>query len=194
MSDDFVRLVSQANPAHRSQYQPAHNGYPPSTSTHQQHNDSQQLDPFFDDDDEAPDSAFGPIRQDAMQSKESGLPLTRNAALPAGVGASQVTLEPPRDILQDWDAEPLPPPSSNAKPFAGSAAFPGSQTPYEKGISKRPKRWKWKLPWSKHEEVLTGERIIALNNPTANVEFASNYVSTSKYNAVTFAPKFLFGA
>ena len=46
MSDDFVRLVSQANPASRNQYQPANTGYPPSSSP------PQALDPFFDDDDD----------------------------------------------------------------------------------------------------------------------------------------------
>lgn len=44
--------------------------------------------------------------------------------------------------------------------------------------------------------VLEGERMIHINDPTANApsKFASNYVSTSKYNLVTFLPKFLFGA
>lgn len=39
-----------------------------------------------------------------------------------------------------------------------------------------------------------GPRIIMLNNPPANAvhKFISNYVSTAKYNAVTFLPKFLF--
>ena len=50
MSDDFVRLVSQANPATRKQYQPANTGYPPSSSP-------QVLDPFFDDDDDGQDDA-----------------------------------------------------------------------------------------------------------------------------------------
>ena len=74
MSDDFVRLVSQANPAFR-QYQPANNGYPPSSSfsPHSHSPSGQALDPFFDDDDDIPDSAFG--RPILMQSKESGLPL-----------------------------------------------------------------------------------------------------------------------
>ena len=76
MSDDFVRLVSQANPASRNQYQPANAGYPPSSSP------PQALDPFFDDDDDVPDSAFG--RPPAMQSKESGLPFAGSGAPPAG--------------------------------------------------------------------------------------------------------------
>ncbi|KAI0070017.1 phospholipid-translocating P-type ATPase [Panus rudis PR-1116 ss-1] len=191
MSDDFVRLVSQANPALR-QYQPASNGYPPSSSQQPQYsNPSQQLDPFFDDDDDAPDSAFGgPMRPDLMQSKESGLPLTRNAAAPAG--ASQYSLHPEQDMLH-WDDDP-PATTNTAAPFSGSVSFPGSgppsSKPQEKGLRKAVRNWKW--PWKKDEKPLEGERIIALNNPAANSHFCSNYVSTSKYNAVTFVPKFLF--
>ncbi len=183
MSDDFVRLVSQANPAFR-QYQPAGSGYPPSSSASPFNDNSGQLDPFFDDEDDIPDSAFG--RPAAMQSQESGLPLARSGAAPAGVG----NIAPQGDILQDWD-EDVPPQGS--QPFSGSAAFPGSSNSPNQGKppTKRRRRWKW--PWKKEEEVLTGERLIALNNSTANAEFCSNYVSTTKYNAITFLPKFLFG-
>lgn len=186
MSDDFVRLVSQANPA--SRYQPANNGYPPSGSNSHGHTDSAQLDPFFDDDEDPPDSAFG-SRTQAMQSKESGLPLARNAAAPAG--QSQVTL-PERDILQDWD-EPIA--DSKGTPFSGSSSFPGTpSSSYKESAPPRKSRWKWKWPWKREEKVLAGERLIVLNNPTANADFCNNYVSTSKYNAVTFLPKFLYGA
>ncbi|KAL4252396.1 Phospholipid-transporting ATPase [Abortiporus biennis] len=190
MSDDFVRLVSQANPAMRQQYQPANNGYPPSTSlqppTQYSNNQSGQLDPFFDDDDEVmPDSAFA-SRHDAMQSQESGLPLARNAALPAGHGSnlgdkSQLSLPPHQDIISDWDEDNTAAPASST-PFSG---FPGEKKP-------KSGRWKFKWPWKKEEKEMTGERLIALNNSTANADFCSNYVSTSKYNAITFVPKFLF--
>ena len=91
MSDDFVRLVSQANPASGSNggYARAGTGgtaYPPS---------QQLMDPFFDDEDE-PDSAFGPGTRGinaGMQSKESfGAPLKSNAAPIAGAGQSKVSL------------------------------------------------------------------------------------------------------
>lgn len=41
---------------------------------------------------------------------------------------------------------------------------------------------------------LTGERTIFINDAAANApsKYSSNYVSTSKYNLVTFFPKFLF--
>lgn len=180
MSDDFVRLVSQANPASRQQYQPANTGYPPSSPP-------DGLDPFFDDDDDVPDSAFG--RPSAMQSKESGLPFARSGASPAGVGNSQLTL--PTAIQPDqWSFDD----DSGSKSFAGSSSFPGPSAGHQRKPSKSiRKKWKWKWPWQK-EQVLTGNRVVALNNSDANADFCNNYVSTSKYNLVTFMPKFLFGA
>jgi len=188
MSDDFLRLVSSANPATR-QYQPAMtNGYPPSASrsyNERQRFDPQLLDPFFDDDDyRDSESTFG--QPQAMESRESGLPLSQVAAVPAG--HSKVTLGD--GVPQEWNFDDST--SSNQVPFSGSGNFPGvkTQTPKSSTVSKR-RKWKW--PWEK-ERILTGERIIALNNSTANTEFCSNFISTSKYNLATFLPKFLFGA
>lgn len=186
MSDDFLRLVSQANPATR-QYQPANNGYPPSQGAAGPYSDrsSQLMDPFFDDDDDnAPDSAFG--RPAPMQSQESGLPLARSAAPPAGLGPSAST----SGLPQGWnfDDDDLQPHSG--QPFKGSANFPGPKPQQSKFSQAKSKKWKW--PWKK-EQVLIGERVIALNNSAANSEFLSNFVSTSKYNLATFMPKFLFG-
>lgn len=147
------------------------------------------MDPFFDDDDDlnVPDSAFGAAP--AMKSQESGLPLAKSAAAPAG--HSKVTLGD--GVPQGWnfDDEDLQP--NNGQPFAGSAHFPGSQQPPPPKTSKRSSmKRKWKWPWEK-EKVLEGERVIALNNPAVNGDFCSNFVSTSKYNLATFLPKFLFG-
>lgn len=186
MSDDFLRLVSQANPATR-QYQPA-NGYPPSSaSTAGPYSDRspQLMDPFFDDeDDNVPDSAFG--RPAPMQSQESGLPLARSAAPPAGVGASGSSSGLPQGwTFDDDDFQP-----------GNNQSFPGPSKPLPPSKGARSSRsWKlkkWKWPWEK-EQVLTGERVVALNNSDANSEFSSNFVSTSKYNFATFIPKFLYG-
>lgn len=193
MSDDFVRLVSQANPAaSRQQYPPppqydsySHGGQHASTSQPQP-----QLDPFFDDDDDiggVPDSAFGPGMPMAMQSTESGFPLAKGAVAPAGA-----TLNDDAAKAKTWtfdDDEPGP-----SLPYAGASAFPGAPTPTEGAggrVKGRKKRWRW--PWEKEME-LEGERVIALNNAEANAEFVNNYVSTSKYNMASFLPKFLFGA
>ena len=188
MTDDFLRLVSQANPAAR-RYQPASNGYPPSGSTVPYSDDQspQLMDPFFDDeDDNAPDSTFG--RPAPMQSQESGLPLAHSAAPPAGVGGSKISLGgsfPQGWNFDDDDFRPADEPASS-----GSASFPRlKHQPHKPPISKT---WKWKWPWRK-EKVSTGERIIALNSSAANADFCSNFISTSKYNVLSFAPKFLFG-
>lgn len=185
MSDDFLRLVSQANPAASSQqYQPANSGYPPAAGLYSDNQSSpsnpQLLDPFFDDDDEhSPDMALG--RPIPMQSKESGLPLTRSAAPPAGTKAG---------APQGWDFDDD---EFRSGPFAGSVALEPSPSPMLGPTKPNPparRRRKW--PWQK-EQVLAGERVIALNNPAGNVEFSNNFVSTSKYNFFTFLPKFLLG-
>ncbi|CAG7854737.1 Probable phospholipid-transporting ATPase DRS2 [Serendipita indica DSM 11827] len=91
----------------------------------------------------------------------------------------------------------------NGPTFSGSRVFNGSLNDSSEGLRvggqrgkkrrsfKFKKTWKW--PWEK-EKVLVGERIVILNDEGANAEsgFVSNYVSTSKYNIVTFIPKFLF--
>ncbi|KAJ7128986.1 calcium transporting ATPase [Mycena crocata] len=187
MSDDFLRLVAQANPAAR-QYQPA-NGYPPSsTSTPYSDHSPQLMDPFFDDDDDnMPDSAFGRPNPGPMDSQASGLPLARNAVPPAGSGPSKVSGD---GVPQGWnfDDDEFRPAGQPA--FAGSSSFNGAPPSKSEQKTKSSPRRKWKWPWQK-DKVLTGERIIALNNASANVEYGSNFVSTSKYNLATFIPKFL---
>ncbi|KAI0031845.1 calcium transporting ATPase [Vararia minispora EC-137] len=185
MSDDFVKLVSQANPsalARNPQYRGVSSGYPPAAR-----NDAspQLLDPFFEDEDDfdAPDSAFGPAQLPAMQSKESGLPLRSQAAPIAGASKTSLGLD---GQPQGWnfDDEDVPVPGG---PSLGGAAV--SVPARKRGFAQRWKKWKW--PWQK-ELVLTGERIVALNNSDANIDFLGNHVSTSKYNVATFLPKFLF--
>lgn len=180
MADDFARLVFQANPAAslNSQYQRANNGYPPSGPPGDLHASPQLLDPFFDDEDEGevPDSAFAGAH--SMQVKEgSDVHLPSQAAPLAG--ASKLSLQTNGGgAPQGWtfDQEDVSIQASKPPPKPKKASH---------------QRWRW--PWQK-EQVLTGERVVALNNPDANAEFSSNYVSTTKYNMVTFVPKFLFGS
>ena len=172
MSDDFVRLVTQANPAN-SQYRQTSNGYPPNPSR------DQQLDPFFDDeDDDGPDSAFGRPPPMPMQSQSSGIHLTKNAALPAGAP-------------QPWSFDDEDPQQTHP---GSSLPSSSSSTLHEKKKTRRIPQIRFEWPWKKKEQVLAGERTIALNNPPANDDFCSNYITTSKYNAATFLPKFLLGA
>jgi len=58
---------------------------------------------------------------------------------------------------------------------------------------RKRKKWKWKWPWEKEAGPI-GERVITLNNSEMNDQFCSNFVSTSKYNVVTFVPKFFKGS
>ena len=172
MSDDFVRLVSQANPAN-NQYQQTNNGYPPKPSQ------DQQLDPFFDDEDEdGLDSAFGRPPPIPAHSQSSGIHLTKDAAPPAGA-------------THPWSFDDEDP----------HQTYPGSTPPSSSGLTlkenqrkRRIPQIKWEWPWKKKEQVLAGERTVTLNNTPANDEFCSNYVTTSKYNMATFLPKFLLGA
>lgn len=187
MSDDFLRLVSQANPATR-QYQPANNGYPagalgvPSSSS--SYSDaSQHMDPFFDDDD-IPDSAFGPIHP--MHSQESGLPLAHSAAPPAGVGFTDSS----KGTSQGWNFDDDDFQVSNSQNLQDSSSSSTTKRPITSIPKHKSIKWKW--PWQE-EKVLTGERIIALNNSAANAGYCSNSVSTSKYNFATFLSRFLFG-
>lgn len=180
MAEDFARLVFQANPATslNSQYQRANSGYPPSGPGGDPHASPQLLDPFFDDEDEGevPDSAFSGAH--SMQAKESNLHLPSQAAPLAG--ASKLSVQT-NDVPQGWtfdqeiqDDTPVKTRQSSRKP---------------QKVSRR----KWRWPWQK-EKVLTGERVVALNNSDANTDFLSNYVSTTKYNMATFIPKFFFGS
>jgi phospholipid-transporting ATPase len=204
MSEDFLRLVSQANPSTRppwsrqQQYQPANNGngYPNRSDA--------LMDPFFDDHDDeenVPDSAFGPIPiQGPTRSQESHLPLSRNAAPPAGRGGLESGSEPgsgshSQAFPPGWNFDDDDFISSNSQTFPGSSNYPPPPPPKKPKSEKlitRLRKHKWNWPWGK-EIMLKGERAIALNNRSANGEFCSNHVSTSKYNLVTFLPKFLFG-
>ncbi|KZS88835.1 calcium transporting ATPase [Sistotremastrum niveocremeum HHB9708] len=166
--DDFANLVSRANPA-ASQYQPAGLGYPPPTTTNgglHSSNDPESHNIFLidDDDDEPvqPDSAF---RSAPMASVESGLPFAGRGAPAAGTSWEDT----------EMDQVDLPGPRGMSRPK-----------------KKRKMSWDLKWPWQK-EKVREGDRVITLNDEVANYaeKYCSNYVSTSKYNPVTFVPKFL---
>lgn len=122
----------------------------------------------------SPDSAFASTTtfSKAMESRESGLPLTSKAAPMA------------KDWMIDDDAVEMP-------AFEGSSSFPG---PKRQSPTKPRKRRKFRWPWQKEVEKM-GDRIITVNDEQSNLSegYCSNYVSTSKYNVATFLPKFLMG-
>ncbi|KIJ11430.1 hypothetical protein PAXINDRAFT_157330, partial [Paxillus involutus ATCC 200175] len=188
--ESFARLVNTANPAVSHSNNPyLQPSYPPS-HTYPQTN---LMDPFFDDEEDLLDStppAADPVfaihsRPAPMQSQDSSLPLTRSAAPPAGLGPSSASLATTTTGQpQGWNFD-------DDAAFQGSASFPGL-LPVTSPKTPNTRKRKWKWPWKK-ELVLTGERVIALNNPPMNDDFCDNFVSTSKYNALTFPPKFLKG-
>lgn len=176
-ADDFARLVSRANPAaSRGQYlQPGTAGAPSAADY--------AMDPFFEDEDE---SATTPHYPQSMRTAETpmgsvpDLPLTSNAVPPAGTRRGATTTNLPQGWDFQDDVVALPPPA---------VATPPSKPP------KKSRKGIWKWPWEKDAQ-LEGEREIYLNDAPRNdaQNFVSNYVSTSKYNVVTFVPKFLTGA
>ncbi|KZO96121.1 phospholipid-translocating P-type ATPase [Calocera viscosa TUFC12733] len=212
--DDFDALVSTSNPA-------AQGGSSSSRPRSHTHNASEALDPFFGDEEEdeypphphqgplssrtpyaipvnqslatiEPDEmddnsqpigtsskrgiGFGPLSRGfrGNESREQDLPLTSAAAPPAGTEPDE-----PYIGMEDELARPQPPPTSTSRRRVDW---------FSRG--RGGKGWRW--PWQK-KVVLEGERIIRVNDPQTNElsAFEDNYVSTSKYNALTFLPKFL---
>ncbi|KAI6029455.1 hypothetical protein PISMIDRAFT_507686, partial [Pisolithus microcarpus 441] len=189
--ESFVALVNAANPAAYKSTSPAQGSssqhpptYPPFANAQSRSQPAPSLmDPFFDDDEDLLDLSPATTPR-PMQSQESGLPLTHAAAPPAGLDSPSPSL-PTHGAGQPygWNFE-------SQATFPGNASFPGAPSAQRKHTIRRRKKWKWRWPWEKEIQP-TGERVIVLNNSAMNIDFCSNFVSTSKYNVVTFTPKFL---
>ncbi|KAG8990773.1 hypothetical protein FRB93_003037 [Tulasnella sp. JGI-2019a] len=217
-NDDFASLVSRSNPAAQSNTHSSYrqsgsssSGYPPS---HQQPapapsiHDSYAMDPFFDDEDEqmTPSAGIATFDQAAASRGEgirpphnlidgdldstTDLPLTKAAVAPAGTLLSDQ--KGPGGQAKNWtfDDDDTPTlPHHNSFVSHGGAAAPANRQP-TKTRSSFQRTWKW--PWEK-QKLLALERKIWLNDRHSNEAegYCSNYVSTSKYNVVTFLPKFI---
>lgn len=128
---------------------------------------------------------FGSLGKPDFIHTESGLPLAHAGVVPAGTAfAPSPASAPPTWGFDEDDDEQL---AAKRRSLAFSA----------KG-KERARSW-----WSGVKDLATGkrkppegERTCYLNDEKANAQFkfCSNYVSTTKYNLVTFLPKFLFGA
>ena len=175
MAEDFARLVSQANPAYFRQYQPANSSYRPSEDSP----NGIGMDPFFDDDDDDPDSAFPGAR-----------PRETDPHTHIGKSGATETANAQVEVWNFDDDDPFQAPASNTlvATFAPPAVVTPSKTMW---MPYRKPKWKW--PWQK-EKALVGDRLIALNNQVGNSEYPANFVFTSKYDALTFTPKFLTGS
>lgn len=125
-------------------------------------------------------------------SMESGLPLSYTGAMPAGI-------PPPSAQGSKWALE-----EDYEDDLSGIRSIPLVDAP--RGPNSTSSKWakqKTKRPslkeritnlLSRQPKELTGERLIYLNDVARNereFKYMSNYVSTTKYNVVTFLPKFL---
>ncbi len=185
--DDFANLVKGANPAMTASSSSA---YPPQGHPQQQQQQRTsnpfEMDPFFDDDD---DQTPNPIQANPFTTpgaSVSTLPLSKGAVPPAG------------SYFQDdqWDKSTNQPQQQKQWTFDADDddVLPQPGTIPRNAPIKTKRRFNFQLPWGK-KKVLAPERKIWLNDREANEgeSYCSNYVSTTKYNAVTFMPKFLAG-
>ncbi|KAN0062782.1 aminophospholipid translocase [Thecaphora frezii] len=168
-----------------------------------------------------PDSSIGlsaprpPFCSQTHGSTESGLPLAASAASPAGFGGNEgpfadtyaarhsfKSIEADDDPLTPMDDTKYMPHTAAASPLAvpsrsaGQSRKPPKDGPLD-GLKRSFRSLKDDVSSlvnkNKKGAPLEGERIVQLNDPAANdkANFLDNYISTSKYNVITFVPKFL---
>ncbi|GAA5828011.1 hypothetical protein JCM11251_005690 [Rhodosporidiobolus azoricus] len=160
--------------------------------------------PYYDEDDDLPTTAFGtsttslPYDDEPSSSRGrfgKGASLTANAALPAGhdhaldrMDSSSSLGKPGINPLDEEDEEIV----------AAKQRIAAQQAKEARKIQRRgenPLMGIWReakrLATGGHK-VYEGERTVHLNNEGLNAQarFGGNSVSTSKYNVVTFLPKF----
>lgn len=125
---------------------------------------------------------------------DADLPLAQSGAMPAGssLGGAPIYPSTPGGV-QGWtgfdedDEEQLAIGTGSASRGAGAK---------QKGKRKARDCWEGVLTMTGiKKKALTGERTIHIGDQSKNAAsaFINNYVSTSKYNLVTFLPKFFFG-
>lgn len=126
----------------------------------------------------------------ADRSYAGSAPLTAHAQQPAGFGQGQLgERSAPKNMLDDDDELVQAKARIAARQAKSQRALEARGT--LEGLWKDVKRVVMGGP-----RVYQGERVVHLNNETMNKaeKWPGNSVSTSKYNIVTFLPKFLAGA
>lgn len=125
-------------------------------------------------------------------------PLANSAATPAGRNrsesiSSKYVLEPDdddQDILRGIRSIPLVDNQSNKSP----GSHPGKSKLKPTSSNSRSIKDLVHELFGRQPKRLTGERLLYLNDSTRNqreFKFMNNHVSTTKYNVLTFLPKFL---
>ncbi|KAG8926721.1 hypothetical protein FRC02_008713 [Tulasnella sp. 418] len=193
--DDFATLVSRDNPATFNQYSsstPTAPRYPPQQNTASS-SANYNLDPFFDDDDDQFSPGRGGIDTFASMStygnggasvpmdnldSTANLPLAKSGVAPAGTSIAR------GDGTNQWTFD------DDTPSISRSSISDSKKKKQSLGKRLLPQDFKW--PWQRNK-ALPPERTIWLNDAPRNSAegYCSNYVSTSKYNVVTFIPKFL---
>lgn len=143
------------------------------------------------DDDDMPNTSMVSLPFDRPSyngdtSYSGNAPLTQHAQAPAGHGQGQIG-DPARNMsMMDDDEEML-------QARARLAAMQARKSQKGKGLAGVLAGAKRLLKGG--PKVYEGERVIHIGNPgrNAEVKYPGNSVSTSKYNIVTFLPKFLAG-
>ncbi|GAA5906353.1 hypothetical protein JCM8208_003527 [Rhodotorula glutinis] len=163
-----------------------------STQGMNRYDDVDEYNPFYDDDDDLA-SGLGasnpslPAYGRAGKSFTGAVPLTADAQAPAGHAQGQIGESgPPRNMLDDDD-----------ELLQAKARIAARQAKEQRVLDARgtvQQVWKSvKRRAMGGHRVYEGERVVHLNNATLNApqKWPGNSVSTSKYNIVTFIPKFL---
>lgn len=114
-------------------------------------------------------------------------PLTQHAQQPAGFGQGQIGDANRNLSIMDDDEELV---AARARIAAAEARRRKARWDVQR-IAAEIKRLVQRGP-----KVYEGDRVIHIGNPALNAQskYPGNSVSTSKYNLVTFVPKFLLGA
>ncbi|GAA6033681.1 hypothetical protein JCM8097_004379 [Rhodosporidiobolus ruineniae] len=158
--------------------------------------------PYYDDEDDLPTTTFGassaslpyddprPNFDRAGPSYSGDASLTAYAAAPAGFGQGQMGERgPARNVLDEEDDEIVA-----AKQRIAAQQAKEARKMARKGENPLAGVWREVKRRAKGgPRVYEGERVIHLNHPGLNAQnkLPGNSVSTSKYNLVTFLPKFL---
>ncbi|KAK3045054.1 hypothetical protein LTS18_014679, partial [Coniosporium uncinatum] len=153
--------------------------------------------PYADDDDLPDDrSAYygtGGIDDNSPTlPSEPGKPNNRNSVLSMGGGfmARAKNVLGMRPAYSEMDLPLTEPGAASARTESGETG--GLKPPKPKKFD--GSSFKFGFGRGKPDPSSLGPRIIHLNNPPANAanKFKNNHVSTTKYNAITFLPKFLY--
>ncbi|KAH0559343.1 hypothetical protein GP486_004142 [Trichoglossum hirsutum] len=150
------------------------------------------LDDFPDDGQSAHDYYNSGGAVDDHPPPVGGKPRNRNSVMSMGgglVGRAKNML----GMAPEYSEMDLPLTEAGARTSDHPGAGAGDQA---KGREKRFSRGKFRFGFGrgKVDPSTLGPRIIYLNNPPANSvgKYLDNHISTAKYNAATFLPKFLF--